>query len=346
MKPTFCYLPENAPHHLDHLIPLAIELDLPVMTRSEALYDLICEFYPKARQIWIPPHEMLPLSKESVIISTLPRFQLELELFLEMQLYGSFESVFCPHGLSDKELLSSRFEELYKDQKVLLYGLKMGQEIPSSCCFFYVGNYRKHHFASHRNQYKEKLLPYLKPFSKATWKLLWAPTWMDKATGNSYLPQILRKSLLGKIPEEIEIIFKPHPHLALQIPSLLKEIKEASHTTPNLHYIENVPYIYPLLEMVDSYLGDTSSIGYDFLTTGKPFFSLSKNKDSPWQKIAMEAPLEKGALAWGKIVNLASHWDASNTKELLESAFAHTQPLCACKEAFSIFLNEASACKG
>ena len=41
------------------------------------------------------------------------------------------------------------------------------------------------------------------------------------------------------------------------------------------------PYIYPLLEFCDIYLGDCSSVGYDFLHLNRPMYFLNPhNRDS------------------------------------------------------------------
>src|SRR5438105_1920604 len=52
----------------------------------------------------------------------------------------------------------------------------------------------------------------------------------------------------------------------------------------NLLFITDFPLIYPLLAKTDIYLGDVSSIGYDFLFFQKPMFffnPFSSKKSSP-----------------------------------------------------------------
>ena len=48
-----------------------------------------------------------------------------------------------------------------------------------------------------------------------------------------------------------------------------------------LIFLKDFPLVYPLLAHTDIYLGDMSSIGYDFLPFNKPMFFLNKQKRDP-----------------------------------------------------------------
>lgn len=346
MKKTFCYLPMNAPgeafHYLDHLLPLAIELDLEIVTRSQKQYEIISQYYPKARQTLISQDEPLHyLQEPSVIISNAFRHQLEADLLYEKMLFGSFESIYCPHGLSDKELLFGKFQELDDDRKVLLYGKKMLQEVPSHCEPFLLGNYRKHHFERFASEYLSILQNKIPKWKPNRWTLLWAPSWVFNKIPGMTLPiltTLLETSLLANIPDDIQVLFKPHPYLLNQIPDTLEKIQRRAANSPNLLYLEDIPYIYPLFEKVDAYLGDTSSVGYDFLTTGKPIFSLSKNLDSPWQKLALSAPILNNGIDWKKLQAQQAQWDPSFSIPLLKQGFSEEDPLHSKKEAFFEYL--------
>lgn len=343
MKRAICFLPENQPQDLDHLLPLAIELDLPVITRSEKKRDLALHYYPDVNLEWVSPSYPLDQLRDGpVVISTLPRYELELALFLEKNLYGSYDSIFCHHGLSDKQLQGNQFKNLHADHKALIYGKKDQKEIPPHCTTFCVGNYRKHHFEKHQDLYRFKCESALKKLDSSLWTLLFTPSWIMKNIHHGFtiesLASFLESSLLDSIPKNMQVIFKPHPYLTSQIPETLEKIKAASETIPNLLYLEEIPYIYPLFEKVDAYLGEVSSIGYDFLTTSKPIFTLSKEIDSPWQKIAMKAPLKECCIDWKSLYNQTGQWDPQHSLPLLEESFATSSPLHLQRDAFFEFI--------
>ena len=93
--------------------------------------------------------------------------------------------------------------------------------------------------------------------------LLYAPTWQDSEQSTSYfdaLPHLLA------LPETLTLVIKPHPHLPL-VPI----------DRPNTRLLIDFPPIYPLLNNLDAYIGDMSSIGYDCLAFDKPMFFLNQN---------------------------------------------------------------------
>jgi len=53
--------------------------------------------------------------------------------------------------------------------------------------------------------------------------------------------------------------------------------------------LENFPPIYPLIEKCDLYIGDYSSIGYDFLALDKPLYFLNPSS-SPLRSCGLELP--------------------------------------------------------
>ena len=52
------------------------------------------------------------------------------------------------------------------------------------------------------------------------------------------------------------------------------EIMKLKHSQKNILFLEDFPLIYPLLDFIDIYIGDFSSIGYDFLTFDKAMYLL------------------------------------------------------------------------
>jgi hypothetical protein len=51
-----------------------------------------------------------------------------------------------------------------------------------------------------------------------------------------------------------------------------------------VYFLNEFPAIYPLLEKVSAYIGDHSSIGYDFLYYDRPLYFLEKKEKAPLQE--------------------------------------------------------------
>ena len=73
------------------------------------------------------------------------------------------------------------------------------------------------------------------------------------------------------------MIIKLHPFLAEFHPAHTYHILESYKDTPGITFLSNFPSIYPLLAACDIYIGDYSSIGYDFLAFDKPLYFLTEN---------------------------------------------------------------------
>ncbi|MBI3211196.1 MAG: CDP-glycerol glycerophosphotransferase family protein [Simkania negevensis] len=87
----------------------------------------------------------------------------------------------------------------------------------------------------------------------------------------------IKPHLVKNIPDHYNLIVKLHPNLKADLYKMEKIIHEAENK-PNLLILKEFPLIYPLLNSVSIYLGDMSSIGYDFLKFNKPMFFLNQNQ--------------------------------------------------------------------
>jgi hypothetical protein len=70
---------------------------------------------------------------------------------------------------------------------------------------------------------------------------------------------------LQQVPSDYNLIVKPHPQLLQVDPARFWAILGKYEKKPNVLFLLDFPLIYPLLSISDLYLGDLSSIGYDFL---------------------------------------------------------------------------------
>jgi len=184
--------------------------------------------------------------------------------------------VFCPHGQSDKGK-NSPILSLYAEQDaVLVYGkllIEMLKDLkiwPSISKHAVIGNYRLNYYLQNQDFYdtlaEKEIFSHLKKQST----LLYAPTWQDKDKSSSFFygaPQ-----LFSELPSHWNLIIKVHPRLEENDPARLYQLLQLAEKKSNVCIITEFPPIYPILSKVDAYIGDLSSVGYDFLFFQRPMF--------------------------------------------------------------------------
>jgi CDP-glycerol glycerophosphotransferase (TagB/SpsB family) len=80
--------------------------------------------------------------------------------------------------------------------------------------------------------------------------------------------------LIKDLTPHVNLIIKLHPFLAKFHPAHTYRILEKYKDHPHVFFLEKFPCIYPLLQKCDLYIGDYSSIGYDFLAFNRPLYFL------------------------------------------------------------------------
>src|SRR5262249_34231107 len=106
--------------------------------------------------------------------------------------------------------------------------------------------------------------------------ILYAPTWMDLEESSTFFDTY--QYLLGNLPADYNMIVKLHPRLELDDTVNYYHIVGKYESKPNILFLKDFPLVYPLLAHTDLYIGDMSSVGYDFLPFNKPMFFLNKQK--------------------------------------------------------------------
>jgi hypothetical protein len=240
---------EESPHFLDHLAPLAIWLDLPLIVASHTDYELVRRYYPEANVHLGEGHEMVLselLKKYNMLLySTFNRKALEEEFARWPQAVSKLKTVFVPHGNSDKAGHLPLFAE---EEALLIYGDRMRDFIQAPHTRqIVVGNWR-----SKKRDFQPKIG---KPL------ILFAPSI------GGFRPEVL------DLLEHYNLLVKLHPRDEKERPGILATLP--AH--PRLQILENYPPVYPVLEHVDLYLGDISSIGYDFLHFDRPLVFLGED---------------------------------------------------------------------
>jgi teichoic acid glycerol-phosphate primase len=261
-----------APHYIDHLAPLCSLLEIPLIVTEEEISKSLALFYPKVTVYCISVldlPEKITTCLELLFVCT-PRILVDETLFLAQKLRNKkIHTIWCPHGNSDKGHQSSHMEALNKEEFSLVYGQKMIDFLKEKGgfsqlkCAIEISNFRFLYYKKNKAFYdhllKTDILQKLPPNKKL---LLYAPTWQDGEKSSSFYEAT--SHLIKELPKEWNLIIKPHPNLALKNTALYNSFLKLSKSYPNILFLEDFPPIYPLLSAVDIYIGDFSSIGYDF----------------------------------------------------------------------------------
>jgi CDP-glycerol glycerophosphotransferase (TagB/SpsB family) len=190
-------------------------------------------------------------------------------------------SVISLHGNPDKYRDLYWLEKLVDEDLVLVYGPQLHADLLEKNIGkepLFSGNYRAAFYQENLSFFTATL-----PFVKTKPLVLYAPTWAAKEVSSPlkkhYTPFFsVCHALFESLGEEYQLIVKLHP---LLIQSMLDEVESIKERYPHLYFLDDFPLIYPILEQVDFYIGDYSSIGYDFLFFDRPLFFIEPSVQTP-----------------------------------------------------------------
>ncbi|MDN3506124.1 MAG: CDP-glycerol glycerophosphotransferase family protein [Simkaniaceae bacterium] len=239
--------------HLDHLAPLCYLLEIPLIVTEKEHLTLGKKFYPMVNIQYISLSDLSldHIAKHYDTILTCGKFwALELKPLMQMLYNKEIRFVFSPHGYSDKEELLNK---------------PVAQDIDLR--YEEMGNVRHWFYQKH----KEHLDALAEGFFKTDKKtVLYAPTWETTATPTSFFESTSR--IIEELKDSYHLLIKLHPLLEENDPASFHQILGKYETKAT--FILEFPPVYPLLEKTDIYLGDFSSVGYDFLVYDRPMFFL------------------------------------------------------------------------
>lgn len=264
----------NTIHHLDHIAPLCSFLSIPLMHTDEALTEIIQIFYPNINLLFASPIEFSKeiLENFDVILSCLPTGLVDPLFFFDERTYRKkILNFWVPHGQSDKDNLGA----LVAEKLVLVYGKQMIDTLQAKNVLsniyrhIVIGNFRKFYFEAHKAHY-QKLLGHYISFAKEQKTILYAPTWGDKSIQKNL------SHLINNLPDHYNLMIKLHPNTMHE--GFATALLETAEERENMAVLTNFPAIFPILEKTDIYLGDHSSIAYDFLSFNRPLFFLAQEQ--------------------------------------------------------------------
>ncbi|MBN2479884.1 MAG: CDP-glycerol glycerophosphotransferase family protein [Parachlamydiales bacterium] len=279
---------------IDHIAPLAYTLNCPLITEDEKNFDLIKQFYPFVDASFQNPLDFYKIANSYDLLFECKFWNMQpIDFAKEVQLINNknLKLIYCPHGNSDKGFIEKEISQSYITQdSVLLYGDHMINSLKKENVFnklkshAVIGNFRLSYYLKFKNFYddliEKKIFSKFKSNKKT---ILYAPTWKDLENSTSFF-KIFPK-LINKISSKnFNLIVKLHPLLEERNPKEFYKIY-SEKSLDNVIYLSDFPLIYPLLNRCDIYLGDFSSVGYDFLYFQKPMFFLDhlnrNHKNSP-----------------------------------------------------------------
>lgn len=272
-------------HHLDHLAPLCCFMKIPLIVTEEKIAGLAKRYYPGLEVIlseYLTVAQYL-VSHFDVLFYSIPRDLFDEVFFFAQKLNQKrVHTIWCPHGNSDKGNAIFYMEALKKEEAALVYGKQMIDFLQRKAVFdqlkghVITGNYRYQFYLDHQSFYDEHAEKQIaRRLPKAEKNLLYAPTWQDYERSSSFFDAIA--PLADTLPEQHNLIIKLHPNLYVQEEFKVQELIEKYEDRPNVLFVSDFPCIYPLLNLADIYIGDRSSIGYDFLVFNRPMFFLNQS---------------------------------------------------------------------
>lgn len=265
-------LQQGSPHHLDHLIPVCNLMQAPILVTDKESFKLAKKFYPDERIILTDDEEVeFPHKYEAIIHSFFYK-----KSFFDIT---GIRGVFVPHGNSDKGHHSILMEEFANQDISLIYGRKMRdflkeKKVDTSRCIE-IGNLRYEYYFGRKAFYDEIVeREIFSKLSSAKETILYAPTWQDWENSSSFFQT--HEKLLTLLPTKFNLIIKIHPWTMHYFPGQILHLLERQEK--DVLFLVDFPPIYPLLNRTDIYLGDYSSIGYDFLLFNRPLFFIDPLK--------------------------------------------------------------------
>ncbi len=281
-------LPGDRISYVDHIVPLCQMMEIPLLCTDRWIYEMIDLHYPEMQLVYDEaPDFCLDHALEgydTLFYVDLFRKPHGFFHFYEYVYSGKARSVCAQHGNSDKKRNVFWAENHADEDIVLLDGQHMvdfmqeKQVLDRIPRCILAGNFRLEYYRQNKAFLDQKMR--LPKDGRKT--ILYAPTWTSpnnrsdwRCDYSSFLE--VHEAVIEGMTDDYRLIIKLHPTFLRFFSEEAREIKEKYEDRAQILFLDDIPLIYPLLEQVDIYLGDYSSIGYDFLAYNRPLFFLNMN---------------------------------------------------------------------
>lgn len=272
-------------HYNDHLAPICIVMGIPLMLTDENMAQEVRRLYPGIdvlEEDWLSISPQYVFEHYDVFFQSDPWHRHDFySKFRELEKASNkiIRNVHCPHGFSDKV---SWFKQSVWEDILLYYGDNMMDLFKTIGIEEHLnatvrtGNYRYLYYRKHQafyDQLIEEDLLYQLDRSKPT--ILYAPTNLLELESASFLHA---NDIFEKLPSDYNLIVKIHPNMEYKDIPLIQATLGKHDSRKNILFVRDYPLIYPILARSDIYVGDMSSIGYDFLAFNRPMFFLNQHR--------------------------------------------------------------------
>lgn len=280
---------------MDHLVPLCQIMEIPLLCLSPWIHTLAELYYPPMQLLCeeAPDYTLDPFLNDYDVFFYVDHYRKAQGgfQFVEHSCSKKARSVCGLHGNSDKKRNLYWIERFEDEDISLVYGQHMLDFLDEKGVLerlkhcVVTGNYRYEFYLKHQSFFDLLIQPHLFP-KNGRKTLLYAPTWTHPnkkwAWSEDYTNLFeVHSFVLDNIPDEYQVLVKLHPFFVHLFPDETERMKEKYFGNEQILFLHDLPLIYPLLAQVDGYLGDYSSIGYDFLSFDKPLFFLNTSERDP-----------------------------------------------------------------
>ncbi len=275
------------PHHVEHLAPLCAMLDAPLLACDRRDMAVAVACYPG-----LDVHWMRGITQRSPVRGIGTRLR---ELAPDVVYYshlaarpllrGLFDDgrgapprvVHCPHGFSEKRQDWAR-EVAFQDVALLQGRHALDQLVefgvaPQLSYSVLGGDLRHLHYAAHRPFFDAVAARFGVAREPGLHTVLYAPTWSDRIGSSSLLAAL--EPLVAQLPAGHRLVVKPHP-LSDRDAEARARIDALCAGHPRVVVLRNCPLTMPFLAQADSYVGDMSSLAYDYLAWQRPMVFLNQ----------------------------------------------------------------------
>jgi hypothetical protein len=257
---------------LDHIMPLVHRWNIPLVCTDPWVFACAQLFYPPAEMILAELGNFQKiLSQFKTFVTVEPcRLHPQALQFGEFLYQGPGETIAALHGNPYKFRSDYWIERYAHEDCLLIYGQHLIDYLGEKGVFdrlkkkVFMGNIRKRYYEEHRAFFDRVAQPYLFPENGGR-TIFWAPTWHYPHVPDELFP-------LKHIPDPFQILFKPHPFMFHLHPEKIAVWREEMRASKKILFLEEIPLIYPLIQKAQFYLGDYSSVAYDFLSLDRPLF--------------------------------------------------------------------------
>lgn len=290
-----CGLVNEDFHLFDHIAPICSLLKIPLFIQCPQLFFRYNRLYPEldlSVNKWNFPYLLKNFEAIFYGFNPDPLFHEAKQEFIKQKphsplVHKDLKLIFCLHGCSDKRYVADeswQTKRLSEIDCALIYGNRMLDIFSDANCldklsrYAMTGNYRYNYFQKHADFFNHQIeKDVLSHFALKQPTILYAPSWDDPERSSS-LESILHL-LADNLPSCYNLIIKPHMYTFLPIlgnnPNRWLNLFKEYDKKPNILVLHDYPLIYPLLNNIDIYLGDLSSVNYDCLIFDKPMFFIN-----------------------------------------------------------------------